>query len=754
MSLSASAEVIDHVDVIERDNEADIIIQFSQKIIYLRHASTQDELSVRVFIRLRDPNVHESDLAQEVVKSPKSSRFPAATIIYPELINGMLVTFKKPTKVNVQPGSDGQSIILTIPLAPLPKLPAPVSAEKKLPLENRIESPVAAKKVEPQPSSKQVEPQAKTSNLPVEVTKNESSAVPQVSEEMEKKAKEFLGEAQNALSTKDMAKGINRLNRILGLPTNANTELAQAMIGQAREANGEILKAKAEYELYLKLFPDGPNAALVKSRLEKLPKNEAAIRATPKALPKEAGEAEWTYNGSISAYYYTGKSQIETLTPPPPGQLSFNRDTLSLVDQNSLISSVNFNARRRDAFMDTRLVIRDTNNHNFLTPNRSYNRLYTAYIDHTDRQAGYYVRAGRQNPNGMGVLDRYDGVQAGYNLTPQFKFNGIYGNAVEFGSPFRKIFYGASVDYLPQTGIPGVSIYGIQQDLDGYANRRAIGTEVRYFDGKATAYGTVDYDVLNKGVNIALLQGNYITEDRSNYFFVADHRRAPSFSLTNSLQAAPGISLRDMIISQGLKNVRAQASSLTATSDMLAIGVTHPFSEMWQLGIDYRLASISSTLPVSAVLPLAVIGTCLGRIDTLNNTCIIDTSSQQGSGINHVVTLQAIGTNLLAPNAVGVANVSLIKAPTYNGQASSLGYAIPLWDQLRIDTNLRYYTQKDTSDNKQDRLSFSFKLAYQWRNSMFFEGEAGREMSNTSGLTRNDHSVRDYVFFGVRGDFR
>jgi hypothetical protein len=560
-----------------------------------------------------------------------------------------------------------------------------------------------------------------------------------------------MDEARRAIAAKDLNTAINRLNRVLGMPSSSQTESAQALIGEAREMNGEILKARAEYDLYLKLFPSGPNAARVRDRLAALPKNVAAARA-PRALPKEAGPAEWTFNGSISSYYYTGNSQIETLTPPPPGQLTFSRETLSMVDQNSLITSVNLNARRRDAFTDTRIVVRDTDNKNYLKPERSYNRLYSAYIDHTDRKLGYYMKLGRQNPNGMGVMDRFDGLQAGYNLNPQWRVNAVYGDAVEFNSPFKKNFYGGSVDFLPQPGLPGFGVYAINQTLDGLANRRAVGTEVRYFDGRATAYGMLDYDVLYKGVNIALLQGNYLSEAGDNYFFVIDHRQAPSYSLTNALPATPGLSLQEMVAIQGLDQVRAQASALTAKSDMFAIGVTHPLTENWQVGVDYRVSSISSTQPVMAVLPLAVIGTCLGTIDPVNNTCVIDTASQQASGKNHVVTFQAVGTNLLITNAVGVANLSLIQAPTYAGQALSLGYVLPFWEKWRLDANLRYYTQKDDSGDKQDRVSPSLKLAYQWRNSLYLEGEVGREVSNSSGPTRNDRTRRDYMYMGVRLD--
>lgn len=749
----ANAQIIDRVDVTQGENEAEIVVRFSQKILYLRHTPLRDGKNLRIFIRLIDTNLVESDLMQETVRAPRTDRVPDVTVLYPELINGMLVTFSKTTSYTVRSGADGRSIVITVPLLPAARTPAAAAPPVKKPVEEIAKGPVPAPLAAP---SAIAPPVSQPAEAVIPGAREDLVAPPPVPSpaEVETRARAYLDEARRAMAAKDPVTAVNRLNRVLGMPASSQTEPAQAMIGEAREMNGEILKARAEYELYLKLFSAGPNALRVRERLAALPKDAAVARARPRALPKEAGPAEWTFNGSVSSYYYTGKSQIETLVPPPPGQLIFNRDTLSMVDQDSLITSINLNARRRDAFTDTRIVVRDTDNHNYLSPKRSYNRLYSAYIDHNDRQVGYYLRAGRQNPNGMGVMDRFDGLQAGYNLNPQWRVNAVYGDAVEFNSPFKKNFYGASVDFLPQTGIPGISVYAIEQTLDSLANRRAVGSEVRYFDGRATAYGMLDYDVLYKGVNIALLQGNYLSEGGDNYFFVIDHRRAPSYSLTNALPAAPGLSLQDMVALQGIDQVRAQASALTAMSDMFSVGVTHPLSDSWQVGVDYRMSSISSTQPVMAVLPLAVIGTCLGMIDPVNNTCVIDTASQQASGKNHVVTFQAVGTNLFSANAVGVANLSLIQAPTYTGQALSVGYVLPFWEQWRVDANLRYYTQKDDSGDKQDRISPSMKISWQWRTSLYLEGEMGREVSNSSGPTRNDHSRRDYVYVGVRWDFR
>lgn len=571
--------------------------------------------------------------------------------------------------------------------------------------------------------------------------------------DVEQLANTFMNEARRAFAAKDLPTVINRCYRILGLATNSQTEPAQAWVGEIREANGEIAKARAEYELYLKVYPNGPNAARVRERLAALPKADAAKVAKKRELPKEAGPAEWLFFGSLSTTYYSGNSQVDTTTLASASS-SASQSSLSLTDQKSLITSTNLNARRRDAFSDTRIVFRDTDNRNYLNSSRSYNRVYSAYIDHNDKKLGYYVRAGRQNPNGMGVLERFDGIQAGYNIGDHWRLNAVYGDAVEFDSPFSKNFYGMSVDLLPEAGRIGASVYAINQTLDGFANRRAVGTEMRYFDGHITAYGLLDYDVLYHGVNIALLQGNYLADSGTNYFAVVDRRQAPSYSLTSALLTAPGLALKDMIAAQGLEAVRNQAKAVTALSDSFSIGLTHPLNERWQVGGDYRLSQISATQPVTVTIPLAVVGTCVGTIDPTNTNCIFDTASQQSSGKTHTWTVQAVGNSLFLENAIGVASASYINAPTYNGQSVSLNYVLPFRKSWRLDTNLRHYTQKDNVGGSQYRLSPSMKLSYQWGESLFVEGEVGREIAETKSATQVDHSTRDYFYTGVRWDFR
>jgi len=63
-------------------------------------------------------------------------------------------------------------------------------------------------------------------------------------------------------------------------------------------------------------------------------------------------------------------------------------------------------------------------------------------------------------------------------------------------------FVGASVD----SG--AFSFYGINQTVDGILDRRALGTEWRYFEGKDTAYALLDYDAAIQGGERRAVHGN------------------------------------------------------------------------------------------------------------------------------------------------------------------------------------------------------------------------------------------------------
>lgn len=727
---------------------AEIRISFAKQVRYLRHTPPGKGKVLNVFVEI--PGQQESEIVEETLVAPQTDLVPRFSIAYPKLGSAMAITFDAETSWEVRPGSDSRSILVVVPVlrgardfvvesrAPVSPPPAPkaVAAKPAAPAAPApvATTPAAAVATTPPPQPVAAEPTAPPvteTATPIGATVEGAPTAPAMtSQEIENLAKGFYDEAMKALEERDLVRAINRFNRTLGLPPNAQTESAQAMIGEVRELNGEIAKAKAEYDLYLKLYPNGVQVARIRERLEALPKEgERPKAAARRSRPLKRGPAEWTTYGSLAQYYYTGKSQIEITTPPPPGLLDFTTDKLSMTDQNALITNVDMNARRRDGITDSRIVVRGANTHNYLNSSRSYSRLYSAYVEQSDRELGYFVRAGRQTPNGGGVMERFDGVNVGYNFADRWRVNGVAGYAVEFMSPYDKNFYGISVDMQPTPEQFGFTGYVIQQRMDGFLNRQAVGLETRYFDMNSTLYGMLDYDTLYKGVNIAMLQGNYRSDDGTNYFTYIDHRKTPPYGLTNALPGLAGLSIQDAINTLGIQQVRADAKALTATSNMLAIGLTHPWSPHWMLGADYRAASISST-QATATIP-----------------------AMPGSGTNHVISLQAIGNNLLETNDVAVINTSYIKGATYNGQALGGNYVYLYNDAWRFDLALRYYTQKDNQDQKQDRISPSFKIGYRWE-PVTLEAEIGAENVTIDGPLSSERSNRRYLFLGYRLDLR
>jgi len=774
VSNNVFANVIDSIEITKADDKALITIRFTTEIQYLRHAPDDEGKFLRIFFKVSKPGFAEHEVMQESLRSPNSELIPRFSLLYPELLNGMLITFAKTTQFSVKPGGDTRSILIYVPLPPDYKPKATVAAVPEKPVATPLSPPPASTskqkvvpgttKVPPIPTPLPAEPVAvaPVDAAPVQTPDASKPEATQAlsPEKVESLAQAFQGEAREAFDKADYPKAINRLNRILGLPSNNQTESAQALMGEAREKNGEVAKARAEYELYLKLYPKAPDAPRIQQRLAGLPSAEQARRAGERRRVRDEKPAEWMVFGSLSSYFFTGRSKQDSAP--------FRRD------QESLVSSINLNARLRDSVTDTRFVFRDTDNRNYLQPSRNYNRVYAAYAERTDREAGYFVRAGRQNPNGGGVLERFDGLTASYNIGSDWRVSGVVGNAVEFNSPDKKKFFGGSVELVSQLGRPGASLYYIEQDIDGFLNRRAVGSEFRYFDGQFTGYGMVDYDVLYRGLNIVMGQGNYLDKWGNNYFISYDYRNSPSYSLTSGLGTTGFTTVTDMVNQIGITQSRTLVSDNTAVSTMFAAGVTIPVGERWQFGTDYRMSSISGTnvqLPLTQICksldfsldpndPICIGGprgdTPVSQLcgantfDPSNNTC---KAGQNASGRTHMYSAQAIGTNLFVPNGVGIANFSWISGPTYTGQNYGMNYIFPITESWRMEGNLRYYAQKSDDGQNSSQFSPSLKLSHQWLTSLFVEGEVGINDSKTSGTTASQNR-REYLYIGLRWDYR
>lgn len=761
-AATAIKTLLEEPKIVAVGGEGEIQINFSNEVRYVRHFPEKTSDVLRIFIEVVDPCVAEEILTQESKWLPPADWYAPFTVTFPELISRsgsgsavcqatknrvditktLRVKFSKVTNFKVRMGKDNHSIIVMVPLL---KLPDEVKAKVAVP------EPVAV-----QPAITQPEIAS-----PAAVSQEPEPQLPPV---------DLLTAGRAALAAGDGVKATQVFNKLLKLPSNEYSQEAQELVGVAREKSGEIAKAKVEYQLYLKLFPEGEGATRVKQRLAGLESIKVEPKQDqPKAKPKKGVKEihQNTVTGSVSQYYYGGASQTKSDNYGLSRVTGLNEVTKTRSnDQSSLITNFDTTARFRHNQYDTKIVFRDTQSHTFFGDLYDKNTVSAAYIEHQNKQEDYMVRLGRQSGTAQGVLGRFDGAFARYGLDPQWKITAVVGKPDD--GTHNKIltdrhFYGAAVEFGPLAEKWSGSVYGIQQVADDMVERRAIGSELRYFNGSTSWFGMVDYDTIYDMVNIAMVQGNWTAFDGYNFNFLIDHRKSPILYGETALQVGPltetattisrsALSIKDALLNIDLlkaggsnisrSDIYNHVKALTPDSDMVMLGVTKQATDRWQLGGDIRVNRTYSTD---------------GIFIPANSTFdAIDMAKQDGSGYVYTYTVQAIGTNTLFKDDTSVLMASFVNDPLYNAQNLSYSNSVTLHEKWRLDSSLRYYHENSNTDMTSWKMAPSLRVNYHWRDNMSFEAEATAEYTFTHDPVSaiNTNTWRETLFAGYRWDFR
>jgi len=580
--------------------------------------------------------------------------------------------------------------------------------------------------------------------------------------DLETYAADLMKLGHKALIAGENEKALQIFNALLNLPPNKQSQGAQEWIGVARQRKGEYVKAKAEYELYLKLYPSGDGAIKIRQRLAALQEAMTQRAQTKTDRPVRKIEEMRVY-GSVYEYYYGGYSQSKITDTTTNTTTKFNNQ-----DQSMLQSAFDVTGRYRKNEYDNKLVVRGTQTYNTLANNdaqRNISRLRALYSEHSS-QDSYMVRIGRQPGNTGGILDyRFDGALVRYTAVPQFLSLNLVGGQPRqfnltpnyvpddprnFSLNWQRYFYGANVDIGPLWQAWSGNAYYMNQMVNGVVDRRAVGTELRYAANGKNAFGLVDYDISYGALNIAMLNGTWITEG-TTYTFMADHRRTPYLTTTNALFGVPNASL-DLINTTNEAALRAQAKAITATSDLLLAGVLHAVSKDWQLGGDVRYNRISGTSAENCLVILPGTSTVF-----LNPNAITDApcslQALPGTGNIWTYTAQAIGANFPFEKSTFVMNASYITSQAYRGESLSLNLLGRFGPQWQLDTFLLLYHQKDSFNVELYRVTPTVRMDYRFFNSWTLEASGGVERTITDSPTQKDWTTREFFFTGLRWDF-
>jgi len=716
-ATSEVAQILDEPDITVAGNEADIRINFSVPVTYLRYFPDGPSDTLRIAINIPDPCVAEQLQIQQSKNSPNTRIITPFTLTFPEIIakdqtgnalcritnnrvdtnKTLLVHFDTVNTYKVRLGDDNHSIIIRVPL--------------------RAE-----------PIATFIEPKFTVAMPPPNAS-----------------AKDLMTSGKAAMAAGEYENATQMFNRLLNLPPNEYSQDAQELVGNSRDKNGDFAKAKIEYELYLKLYQQSEGALRVKLRLAAINNGTAKVAENKVSTKRQINQVNQNnIFGSLSQYYYGGKSMTDNTSG---GIKTSTRNT----DQSAFVTSFDATDRWRHNQYDDKLVFRDAQTHNFLPgsgSNRSdINRLTAAYWDHEDKLLGYMTRLGRQPGNAQGVLGMFDGVFVKYSITDQYRITGVAGvpdNGSHSPIITNRHFYGSALEFgLPGSTVSG-NVYAIQQIADRLTERRAVGTELRYFNNSTSAFGLLDYDTIYHDVNIAFVQGNWTSSNQITFNALLDHRKSPILYGETAIQAVPFASPLSV---GGLQNVLTNSQiystikKITAETDTALIGATKQITQKWQLGGDVRLNRTVGTLGID--LSLIPGG--------------INVAPIPSTGIAYTYDLQAIGINTLFSDDTSVINTSFVYDPHYFAQTLGLTNVATFRSKWHVTSSLNLYHQKgDASQLGQTtyKIAPTARISYQLLNNALVEADLGFEKTyQDDNANTKLRSTRESMFVGYRWDF-
>ena len=695
----ANSQPLDDVTLEYQEQGVVATIRLTGPVQYLRHFPDSHGKTLEIYYdRVQAAANAEIWLDNEVRKSPPSGLIPSFTVTTrdqqtkPKLV----IEFSREAEYSVAPGRDNRSLLITMRPARLPARTGP------LPL-------LPAIKPEPVPA-------------PAGTPASDDAAIA----ENNQQARDLMVQGRDALEAKNDEAAVDALNKLLLLPPNDYTQDAQEWVGVARERAGQIDKARTEYELYLRLYPEGEGAASVAQRLAGL-SGQVTGQAGATTAEEKKPAVRWMTFGSVSARYYYGYSQVGSTQ-------TFNNapETLktSFTDTSMLITSVDASGRYVSEEYDGRLVLRDVNTRDLLVDKPSQNRVSAAYGEIRNRSRDYLLRLGRQSSMGGGVLGRFDGLAGSYGDAQDMRFNGVAGVQSDFSPGGKPVFAGASMDKGT------VSFYAISQRVEGITDRRALGTELRYFEGSRTAFVLVDYDAYFRAMNAAQVMGT-VGALGGTVNFMLDRRKSPSLSIRNALNGAVTSSVNALLQQPNTtaSSLRELALARTATSNMGQVGITVPFAAKWQVGGDVRLANTTG-LPASGSTALEGI-----------------LAATPGRGMEKSVTGQIIGSGLQKEGDIWSGSLGYNTSNSVNGYTVLLYNHIPYPDGWTMDTSLQMSRQKDELGGTTSHFSPMLRGAHRIRDMLYFDIDGGAELTINKGALQTSRTTRFVCSTGLRWDF-
>jgi tetratricopeptide (TPR) repeat protein len=572
-------------------------------------------------------------------------------------------------------------------------------------------------------------PSAATPVPPVPPIGNDSASV-QVQPEPSRDnsgAEHLLDQAREAYSQQRFSEAADLLNRALLLPPNTATEPAQELIGLAWEGMRDIERARIEYNLYMRLYPNGEGAKRVAQRLIEMGSGPVPGTRFAEAAAGSKSQSGFSYSGGISQFYYGGSSKSESLINISAG---IDQNTLSRTNQSALVTSLDLTGRYKSDSADTKIVLRGNSSSNFVATSKAQSSLGAAYLDYRNLNNRLGLRVGRQSAIAGSMFGLFDGISLSMPISGDMKLSGSFGVPANtlVTAPSQQLL-GVMLEADNVFDRWGGSISLVDQKTEEISDRRAMGLEVRYFGEGVSVFSQMDYDLNFEKINAFTLQGSMQGPMDTSITLLVDDRKAPSLQLSDALISSGTTSLKTLLQLKSLAEVKELALGTAAQARQAMISVSRSLSPKWQSSADIRYSEI-------------------GELPAIGNF-----QAMPATGAQYALSFQLTGSNLYSSRDINGFNLSILNSSTLQGTQFAYNNLTGFLDnKASLEFSISLYRQTDNASVKVNRVSPGIRLSYKLSEHASLMGETIFEQSTTDGPINHDSSSAYFFYLGYRYD--
>ncbi len=574
------------------------------------------------------------------------------------------------------------------------------------------------------PSQPSAPPPSPASSLPPARAEAAEPPVHTDSAQHHPEAQDLLAQARKAMSEQRYRDAVDILNRALLLPPNPATQESQELIGFAWEGLRDFGRARIEYKLYQRLYPNTDGAQRIAERLETLGSGEVTAAV---ASADARGTSGFSYSGGISQYYYGGSSKSDSLVNISAG---IDQNTLSQTNQSALVTSLDLTGRYRGETSETRLVLRGNSSSNFVATSKAQSSLNAAYVDYRNLNNRLGLRVGRQSAIAGSMFGLFDGVSVSMPVAGDFKLSGSVGVPANMlvSAPSQQLL-GVMLEADNLFERWGGSLSLVDQRTEEISDRRALGMEVRYFGEGMSVFSQFDYDLNFEKINAFTLQGSMQGPMDTSITLLVDDRKAPSLQLSDALISSGATSLKTLLQLRSLAEVQDLALGTAAQARQAMLSVSRALSPKWQSSADIRYSEI-------------------GELPAVGNF-----QAMPATGAQYTFSMQLTGSNLYSSRDINGFNLSFLNSASAQGTQLSYNNLTGFLDnKAAVEFSLSLYTQTDNASTRVNRISPGVRLSYKLSERASIMGETIYEQSTTEGLTSHDNSSAYFFYVGYRYD--